>query len=43
MTDSVTFSATVIPEFPAIAVLPLAIGIAAAIVISFRLRAGRVM
>lgn len=43
MTDSVTFSATVVPEFPAIAVLPLAIGIAAAIVISFRLRAGRVM
>jgi hypothetical protein len=43
MIDSVTFNVTVVPEFPAIAVLPLAIGIAAAIMTAHRLRPGRVM
>ena len=37
LTDSVTFTATVVPEFPAIAVLPLAIGVFA-VIVAFRLK-----
>lgn len=41
MTDSVKFTATIVPEFPIVAVVPLAIGIAATVA-ALRLR-GRIM